>query len=497
MRPSAGTITARAPLAPSLPLTVDPAWLLARRAAHAATARQAAQIRTLGTTRWLDRQLKPSAIDDSACEKVVATRFPVTRADLPGIMRLTGNQPWAAQASLVRATLWRQVTTKRPLLERLVEVWHDHLHIALNSDKVHGLVCLYDRQAIRPHALGRFADLLHAAITHPAMIAYLDNVWSDAEHPVENLAREILELHTVGVRTYREADVLALARLLTGFSADLQKGTFVYRPELHAVGRVTILGFSHANATRTAGPAVLKALTEYLAMHPATVRRVCLRLARRFVSDAPPAALLSRLEVAYRANRSNIAPVLRVLFTSKEFAASTGAKWARPQEFLASAYAAANPTYRPPTETAVWAPLGQYAYMTEQLGHVPLAHPDPEGYPDVASAWMHPGAVLGHWNAAEAIAGAWDTTLVQVPWAKALGITTSLTYAQAADRLFTRLTGYAPTPKDRDAIAAFLNDSFLRDGVPSSTQRVTADAIRWNLDEAVRLVLASPYMSLR
>lgn len=451
----------------------------------------------MGTTRWLDAQLAPARIDDLACEAFVARTFPAAVADLPTIMRLTGDKPWEAQASLVRATLWRQLTTRRPLLERVVEVWHDQLHIALDSDKVHGWVCTYDRQAIRPHALGRFADLLHASLTHPAMIRYLDNTWSTAEHPVENLAREALELHTVGVGQHTEADVKALSRLLTGFTVDERTGGFVYRPEWHAVGPVRIVGFTHANSSPGAGPAAVRALTEHLAMHPATVRRVCTRLARRFVSDSPPAALVSRLEVAYRTHRTAIAPVLRVLFTSKEFAASTGQKWACPQEFLAAAYAASSPTYRAPAERTSWAPMGTYAWIAHLLGHLPLAYPDPEGYPDRADAWRHPGAMLDTWNAAEAVAGGWDKTLPRRGWARALGITTRLTYARAATRLHTGLHGYVPSAEDRDAVAAFLRDSSLRSGMPRATERVGADAIRWNLDEAVRLVLASPYMSLR
>lgn len=489
--------TVRSPLAPGLALSVDPAWLLARRATHAATARQAEQIRRTGTTRWLDRQLAPARIDDRACDRFVARTFPAAVADLPTIMRLTGDKPWEAQASLSRATLWRQLTTRRPLLERVVETWHDHLHIALDSDKVHGWVAGYDRQAIRPHALGRFADLLHASLTHPAMLRYLDNTWSTADHPVENLAREVLELHTVGVGAYTEADVAALSRLLTGFTVDERTGGFVYRPEWHALGPVRIVGFGHANASPGAGPAAVRALAEHLASHPATVRRVCTRLARRFVSDSPPRSLLSRLEVTYRSHRTAIAPVLRTLFTSTEFAASTGQKWARPQEFLAAAYAASSPTYRPPAEKTPWAPLGTYAWIAHGLGHQPLAHPDPEGYPDRNDAWRHPGAMLGIWNAAEAVAGGWDATLTHRGWGRTFGLTTQLTYHQAATRLHVGLHGYVPAAPDRDAVATFLRDSTLRRGVPSATERMSPQAIEWNADEAVRLVLASPYMSLR
>lgn len=433
--------TVRSPLAPGLALTVDPAWHLARRATHAATAAQAAAIRTTGTTKWIDAQLAPSRIDDSATERFVAARFGVTAMDLPGMRAFTGNKLWEAQPALARATVWRQLTTRRPLLEKLVETWHDHLHIALRADTVAGYVCIYDREVIRPHALGRFADLLHASVTHPAMLRYLDNVGSTADYPAENLAREFLELHTVGTGVYRESDVKALARLLTGFGVDERTGAFAYRPTDHAVGAVTIVGVRLANASPGAGPTELRTLVERLAVHPATVRRVVTRLARRFVADTPPASLVTRLSRTYVSAGTRIAPVMRALLLSPEFAASTGQKWARPQELLASAVASAAPRYVPPKDTAPWAPLSGYIWLLETLGHVPLDHPDPEGPTDVASEWLNPGALLARWNAAEAIAGHWDETLALRPWATVTGLSTRLTYAQAATQMITRLTG--------------------------------------------------------
>ncbi len=487
---------ATSPLAPGLKLTVDPAWLLARRATHAATSAQVADIRKAGTKHWLETQLAPATIDDRATDAFVAKTFPVTVLDMPGIRRVTGGKPWEAQPSLARATAWRQLTTTRPLWEKVVEMWHDHLHIALGDDEVAGWLCTYDREVIRAHAMGRFADLLYAATTHPAMLRYLDNTWSTKAQPAENLARELLELHTVGTGAHTERDVKALAKLLTGFSVDTESGRFVYRPEHHATGAVTIVGTRLANATPGAGPAELRTLIEKLAVHPATVRRLVTRMAQRFVSDTPPASLISRLSSVYLANRTAVTPVLRTLFTSREFAESTGRKWARPQEYLAAAYAAGRPRYVAPKTGGVYAPLGTYLWLLETLGHVPMDHPDPDGPKDIAAAWLNPGALLARWNAAEAVAGHWGDTLSLQPWVKVLGLTASMTYGQAATRLFTQLTGYAPMPADRDALAGFLANP-NGTGAPPASARLSSDALTWHVGQAVRLVLASPYMSLR
>jgi uncharacterized protein (DUF1800 family) len=237
---------------------------------------------------------------------------------------------------------------------------------------------------------------------------------------------------------------------------------------------------------------------EYLALHPATIRRVIGKLATRFVSDQPSAALISRLTAVYLENDTSIGPVLRALFTTAEFSQSTGQKWARPQDLLATVFAAGRPTYHAPADaTDLWAPLGTYQWLLDRLGHTPLAHPTPDGPKDVASAWNHAAGVLGQWNVAEAVSGHWDETLPSKPWATVLGLTTTMTYLAVAERMFLRLTGYTPAPADRDAVAAFLYDTSLAAGVPGATVKIGADELRWNVDEAVRLVMASPYMAIR
>lgn len=488
--------SATSPYAPGLALNVDQAWLLARRACHAGTADQAARIAGAGVTTWIDAQLAPKSISDAAVESFIAKTFPWSLMSVPRIRTATGDKPWEAQSQLIRATVWRQLKTTRPLQEKLVELWHDHLHVALFSDKVHGFVCTYD-QMIRANAITSFSRLLHASVTHPAMLRYLDNDTSTKAHPNENLAREVLELHTVGVESYTEDDVIALARLLTGFSVDYDSGLSVYRPENHWIGRVTVMGITVENASAASGPTDLAAVLRQLAVHPATVRRVVTKLAVRFVGDNPPSSLIDRLTSTYLANDTAIAPVMRTLLQSQEFRTSTGRRWARPQELLASMHAAARPTYVAPTRKDLWAPLGTYCWKLEMMGHTPLSHSTPDGPPDAGSAWCHPGALLEQWNAASAAAGHWDDTLKSVPWATRFGITTTTTYHQAVDKIVIGLTGYTPSRADRDALAAFFYDHSLNSGVPATTSKIGPDQLKWILPEVVRMVMASPYMALR
>lgn len=488
------------PLAPGIAVGADPSWHLARRAAHAATASLAAQIAAAGPAAWIQAQLAPGRIDGSACEAQVAAACPLALKSPADVKTATGNKPWLAPPHVARATVWRQLTTRRPLLESVVEMWHDHLHIALGSDKISAYVGAYDREVIRAKALGTFADLLYAATTHPAMLRYLDNAGSTKDHPDENLARELLELHTVGVGNHTEADVKATARLLTGFSVDWDKDVARYRPTWHAVGAETVVGrtFANAGADQAAAAATLRALTDHLARHPSTVRRVATRIARRFVADDPPSALIDRLASVYLAEGTAIVPVLRTLFASAEFAGSVGAKWRRPQEFMAAMAAAGSPTYRPPADPSdSWAPLGTYVWVVDTLGHQPLAWPTPDGPKDVGAAWCHPGALLGRWNAAESIAGSWDKTLVLRDWKSVFELSTALTYAEAADRIVFRLTGIHPSAADRDLLARFLARPTGGPDTPAPTAKVSADALKWHVDETVRLAMASPYAAIR
>lgn len=153
--------------------------------------------------------------------------------------------------------------------------------------------------------------MLYTAMKHPAMLVYLDNQLNSKDNPNENLGRELLELHTVGVGNYDETDVRQSALILTGHSYNWEKRAYHYEPGKHYTGPVKVMGFTHPNATAADGPAVLQAYLSYLAHHPGTAHHIAHRLAVRYVSDNPPAALVDRLAQVYLDNGTNLAAVMR------------------------------------------------------------------------------------------------------------------------------------------------------------------------------------------
>ena len=277
---------------------------LLRRTTYGLTPGLVADVKTRGTAAWLAEQLKPSSIDDSACDAVLQ-RFPLYWQDPPQLHAGLKNGSWDAMNDTTRATLARACFSQRQLFEVMVEFWSNHLNITCPSSDVWSTKAWDDRNVVRPHALGRFSDMLVASAKSPAMLQYLDGASSKGTAPNENYGREVLELHTVGRDAgYTQAEVVSCARALTGLSVAFtwmkevtpdQFGTFRYRADYRYVGPVSVLGWSHANADRAAGEAVAESLLRYLASHPATATRIARKLCLRFVSDDPPAALVDRL----------------------------------------------------------------------------------------------------------------------------------------------------------------------------------------------------------
>jgi uncharacterized protein (DUF1800 family) len=212
--------------------------------------------------------------------------------------------------------------------ERLVWFWSNHF--CVSADKVPSFAGAYEREAIRPHVLGRFGDILLAVETHPAMLFYLDNAASIGPNSVaginrsrglnENLAREILELHTLGVRTgYSQDDVISFAKALTGWSfigAQVPEhgGEFSFIPRMHEPGAQAVLGKTYAQPDIEQGRAVLADL----ARHPATAEHIAFKLVHHFVADEPPPDLVARLAKTFRATDGNLKETARVLVTSPE-----------------------------------------------------------------------------------------------------------------------------------------------------------------------------------
>jgi uncharacterized protein (DUF1800 family) len=276
-------------------------------------------------------------------------------------------------------------------VERLVWFWSNHFCISADSSVMAGG---YEREAIRAHVLGRFADMLLAAESHPAMLLYLNNEQSIGPTSVaginrdrglnENLAREILELHTLGVRTvYSQADVTNFAKVITGWtmlppvSDPDHGGEFVFLRRAHEPGPETVVGKTYPDSGVEQGRAVLADL----ARHPATARHVATKLARHFIADEPPETLVDRLALRFLETDGDLKQVALALVTAPESWADEQAKIKRPGEWLVAALRAAGAPGAPGDIARI---VGALALLGEPLWRPPA----PKGFADDNAAWL-------------------------------------------------------------------------------------------------------------
>ena len=277
-------------------------------------------------------------------------------------------------------------------LERLVWFWSNHFCVSADKGNVRQICGAYEREVIRAHVLGRFSDMLLAAESHPAMLIYLDNARSIGPDSIaglrqkrglnENLAREILELHTLGVRTvYTQEDVTRFANVITGwtfvpFRQDpVRGGEFEFNPRMHQPGAQTVIGRSYPDAGMQQGRDVLAAL----ARHPATAKHVAAKLARHFVADEPPPALVERLAKRFLATQGDLKEVTKALVAAPEAWEAPRAKLKRPGEWVIGMLRAAGIT--PPD-------IGPVMQAHNLLGE-PLWRPSaPKGFADESAPWL-------------------------------------------------------------------------------------------------------------
>jgi uncharacterized protein (DUF1800 family) len=374
---------------------------LLRRATYGATPAQVTQVRNEGIEVWLDKQLAPGKIADPAINKLMA---------LPDWSSLTLNSwqvrqryagqfgTWDVMQDLVEAHIARAAWSNRQLFEVMVDFWSNHFNVTCPSSDVWDNRHLFDRDVIRKYSLGKFSDMLMAVGKSPAMLQYLGNAQSNAANgndPNENWGRELLELHTVGVTAgYKQTDVHNSALILSGLTVEPDGGEFIYAPWMHYVGKVKVMGFSATNHDADAGEALAMSYLSYLAHHPSTARHLATKLAIRFVSDTPPASLVTKLAATYLKNKTAIAPVLKQLFLSHEFAASVDQKVRRPFEDMIATIRALR--IEPPKYGTQG--IEELYYLSTSTGQPPLAWAPPNGYPDVAGAWASSSSTLAKWN---------------------------------------------------------------------------------------------------
>jgi uncharacterized protein (DUF1800 family) len=468
---------------------------LLRRASYGPTPTSIAQAKKLGRKAWLEHQLAPATIPDPAMDQLLK-RFPELNWSISRVLSTYADKigSWDVMLQLSRATVARAIWSERQLFEVMVEFWSNHLNVTNPSSDVWDSRAHYDRTVIRKHALGSFDDLLVAATLHPAMQHYLDNASSTKAHPNENHGRELLELHTLGVGAgYTESDVKDSARILTGLTVDDTTGGAVFRPGRHHVGPVRVLGFEHPNATAAGGRDVAVAYLRWLARHPSTAASITRKLAVRFVSDDPPASLLTALAATYLAHDTAIVPVLRQLFGSVEFAASAGRKIRRPYEDLIATVRVLG--LKPDAKGTVGIEALHWTLI--DMGHGPLAWSPPNGYPDVATAWQSAAGTLARWNAHLNIAARWWPKTLTGPALSALvPKPRPASHGALLDALSNRLLQRPLPARQKAAICTFLSDEWTT-VTPSTALDQNSAALGWRLPFIVALLLDTPQHAIR
>jgi hypothetical protein len=354
-------------------------------------------ILSMGIDAYLEQQLDYANIDDGDLETTIQSLFPLahqTPADL-----ITGfpDNIKNIVMQMTAATQYRQMFSQRQLYEVMVEFWSDHFNIHLVNGLGPTLKPEDDRKVIRRHALGSFRELLHASAKSPSILFYLDNFYNIETAPNENYARELMELHTLGVDGgYTETDVKEVARCFTGWTirfpgnATGDYGTFVFEPLVHDDTAKVVLGNTlSAGGGQTDGEQVL----DILAAYPSTAQFIATKLCRRFISDTPGQASIDAVATAFTISGGDIKASLRALFACDAFRTSADLKFTRPSEYLAGLVRSLAPDTGYPTDN------GTLLYFAQSiLGQLPFYWPTPDGYPDEQAYWANTGGMLNRWR---------------------------------------------------------------------------------------------------
>ena len=387
----------------------------------------------LGRDGWLKAQLHPPAgnrppkaaqqqIDALLVSKRSAAQMAM---DLDGMARLVNgmtdpeqratalNSYQAAMNDMARqaaaASILRALYSPDQVLERMTWFWFNHFNIHQYKADLRVLVGDYERSAIRGHALGRFRDLLMATLRHPAMMRYLDNADNAKGHINENYAREIMELHTMGVGSgYTQQDVEALAHVLTGAGIDrnpdppklppeqqpllVRDGLFEFNPARHEPGDKTLLG----KTIKSGGFNEIEQAVDILAAHPRTAEHVTRQIAIYFVADEPPKALTDRMAQTFTKTNGDIAAVLEAMIRSPEFTASLGTRFKDPVRYVLSAVRLAY-------DDKVILNTAPIQGWLNRLGEGLYNHQTPDGYAMTSSTWDASGQMVTRFEIARQI----------------------------------------------------------------------------------------------
>lgn len=360
-----------------------------------------ARVKAMGATpeeavaAFLEEQLAPEKIEDDSCYLLVRQ---LESLSAPPDMMFEYREEFLLE-ELTRGTLLRSVYSKRQLYEVMVGFWTDHFNIDPSKGDDKWLKASDDRDVIRKHALGTFPDLVRASALSPAMLWYLDGrvnrKSAPEDKPNENYARELLELHTLGVHGgYTQQDVMEVARCLTGWTVRSEeyfgKGLVEFREGDHDDGAKLVMGQPIPSGL---GRGDLDRVLEIIGLHPSTARYVSTKLCRRFIADEPQAETIDAVTSAFLKSNGDIPSTLRAVFSTDEYHASRCARFKRPYHFVVSALRATG------AQTDARKPVVNFL---TSMGHAPFQYPTPDGYPLEPSPWM--GTLLWRWKFAAALA---------------------------------------------------------------------------------------------
>jgi uncharacterized protein (DUF1800 family) len=491
------------------------------------------RVKQIGLAAYVDRQLDPGRIPDDRLEASLRA-FPALTMSVPELLRsypepdpkLLGKaqsgemsreemrqmaplerRPARITAELQAAKLTRAVLSERQLQEVMVDFWFNHFNVDARKGAVKWMVADYERTAVRPHALGKFRDLLLATARHPAMLFYLDNWMSTKADLVvrtgpqrgrqmglnENYAREIMELHTLGVDGgYTQQDVIDVARAFTGWSIDRPRehGITVFRLPAHDQGEKHILGHVlPPGGGEQDGVRVI----DILSRHPSTARFIATKLARRFVSDDPPPALVERAAKTFRDTDGDIRKVMVTIISSPEFFSGEAyrAKIKTPLEIVASSVRVFDGELTPPAAAGGPPPGGGFALAQQvgKLGEPLYQQQPPTGYPDVAEAWVNTGALLNRMNFALGLT-ANRVPGVRVDLARVVGSADRRRPERVLDVLLGSVLQGQATSETRRVLAAQLDN-------PEITRATMDDRTNTDIEKLAALVLGSPEFQRR
>lgn len=354
--------------------------------------------KSIGVEDFIEEQLFPEDLDEPEIDNILEG-FETLSMEPYEIFEL--ENPQQVVGELVQSTLIRAILSRHQVYEMMVDFWSNHFNIHVRTQPEGYLKPTDDREVIRKHALGNFHDLLYASATSPAMLTYLDNAFSTQNIPNENYARELLELHTLGVDGgYTYNDIKETARALTGWTIVRPRdgvrqmgmrgapGMFTFVPPMHDDGEKLILG-QHFPAGQGVDDG--NQLFELLAHHPWTATFISTKLVRRFVADNPPIGLVDKAAETFLQTDGNIREVLRTIFFSQEFRDSLGTKFKRPLEFFVSVMRVTG------AEMQTGRRAGEFL---QTMGQMPFFWPAPDGYPDYADAWVNTSGMMSRWNLA-------------------------------------------------------------------------------------------------